>query len=151
MKTIPLLSLVVLFAIFPMNFHAQLKEVQAEKIEELEKNDPKTILIFLYTDWCSYCKQMENTTLKDKTVEQTLNKNFYFLPMNAEEKNTIDFWGHAYPYVPRGSSVGNNELALTLNKSGNYPFLCILNPKKEIVFEHVGFLSKKELLMILKN
>jgi thiol:disulfide interchange protein DsbD len=42
------------------------------------------VLVFLYTDWCTYCKQMDQTTFKDPSVLSQMADNYVWLRLNAE-------------------------------------------------------------------
>jgi len=48
-----------------------------------EKNDV-AIVAYLYTDWCGYCRQMENTTFKDPDLISQLSEEFAWLRLNPE-------------------------------------------------------------------
>ncbi|MEZ7916270.1 MAG: DUF255 domain-containing protein, partial [Polaribacter sp.] len=60
-----------------------------EEVEEIHQQIPKPILVFLYTDWCKICFGMKKTTFKNRKVIQLLNEKFYFIKLNAEEKQDI--------------------------------------------------------------
>ena len=51
--------------------------------DEASKADQE-ILVFLYTDWCTYCKQMDQTTFKDPSVLSQMADNYVWLRLNAE-------------------------------------------------------------------
>ena len=42
------------------------------------------VLVFLYTDWCTYCRQMDRTTFSDAEVIREMSKEFVWLRLNAE-------------------------------------------------------------------
>jgi TolA-binding protein len=44
----------------------------------------QAIVTFLYTDWCGYCRQMDQTTFQDPTVIDQLGSNYSWLRLNAE-------------------------------------------------------------------
>jgi thioredoxin-related protein len=43
------------------------------------------VLAFLYTDWCSYCRQMDQTTFRDPDVISEVTDAFTSLRLNAEK------------------------------------------------------------------
>ena len=88
-----------------------------EEVEEIHQQIPKPILVFLYTDWCKICFGMKKTTFKNRKVIQLLNEKFYFIKLNAEEKQDITFLGKIFTYKPTGINTGMHELAVEL---GNY-------------------------------
>lgn len=44
----------------------------------------QAVVTFLYTDWCGYCRQMDQTTFQDPTVIDQLGSNYSWLRLNAE-------------------------------------------------------------------
>ncbi|MGA9212547.1 thioredoxin family protein [Kaistella sp.] len=146
-------SVVLIFLGLMMTF-SQTKKHPLERVEELQKTEQKNIVVFLHTDWCNYCKAMQNATFKDKEVQKILNENFYFADLNGEEKAEIHFAGNVFKYQPTGVKTGYHQLAVSLgNIAGkvSYPTLVILNPNNEIIFQYNGFLTAKEMLEILKK
>ena len=133
--------------------YAQLKTHLFTQIDSLQKLDNKNVLVFIYTDWCRYCNIMKNTTFKNENVIKLLNDKFWFVSLNAEEKQGIDFNKNLFKYKPTGNKTGVHELAEqlgTFDGKLSYPALCMLNSGYEIVFQYGGFLSVAELLKVLK-
>jgi len=44
----------------------------------------QTVVTFLYTDWCTYCRQMDRTTFSDPGLIEQLGDRFVWLRLNAE-------------------------------------------------------------------
>ena len=131
---------------------AQTKVFKFEQIDSLQSIKNKTLVIFIYTNWCQYCQSMENTTFKNKEIIKLLNDQFYFISFNAEEDKNIWFNQRYFKYLPTGYKTGINELAkeLATNKGQlSYPAICFLNPKNEIIYQHYGFLSAPQFLKLL--
>lgn len=148
-KTILLLFLCVA----NQNF-AQLNTHTFEEAEKLSKISPKPFVIFLHTDWCKYCKMMENTTFKDQKIVEELNKNFYFISFNAEDKKAINFNNQAFKFLPKGNNSGVHELAISLGeKDGNliYPTIAVLDSDYSILAQIQSFTNSKTLLKILQK
>lgn len=51
---------------------------------EKAKAEDKLIFIDVYTDWCTYCKQLDEEVYTDKSVSEYFNKNFINIKFNAE-------------------------------------------------------------------
>jgi len=131
---------------------SQIKNHQFEELENLQKSELRNVIIFIKTDWCNYCKAMENTTFKNQKVTEPVNQNFYFINFNAEEKRDINFVGKTFHYKPTGINTGVHELAETLTEGKTtYPSLIILNPQNEIIFQYNGYLKSSELLEMLNK
>jgi thioredoxin-related protein len=150
MKKITAIVFLLLFVI-PSGF-AQLKTYSFEQIDSLQRIQNRKVIVFIHTDWCTYCQAMKNTTFKNKEVIKNLNENFYFITLNAEEKRTIIFNSKQFTHNSYGNSIGIHELAYELaniNKQTIYPAICVLTPKNEIIFQENNYLPAKQLLVVL--
>lgn len=145
------LLLLLLFGVIPSGF-AQLNLVSFEQIDSLQNIEKRKVVIFIHTDWCQFCHAMKNTTFKNEEIIEELNKAFYFIDFNAEEKRTVAFNNTTFQFKPTGNTSGTHELAIALgpiNKQLHFPVLCVLNSENEIIFQHSGYLKPKELKLIL--
>lgn len=123
-----------------------------EEVEEIHQQIPKPILVFLYTDWCKICFGMKKTTFKNQEVIKLLNNNFYFVKLNAEEKQDITFLGKFFTYKPTGTNTGMHELAVelgTIKKTIIYPTTIILNTVFEIDAQLTGLYNARKMIGIL--
>lgn len=131
---------------------AQLKTHTFEEAEKLAAETPKPYVVFIHTDWCKFCKMMENTTFKNKELIAALNRNFYFISFDAEEKKDIFFNGTVFKFKPKGNNSGVHELATALaekNGTTSYPAIAILNPDYSIAVQFQSYINAKELLLVL--
>ena len=145
--------LLLLCCVIPCGF-AQLRVVSFEKIDSLQTVAKRNTIVFIQTDWCQFCHAMKNTTFKSEEIIKELNAAFYFIDFNAEEKRTVIFNKTTFQFKPTGNNTGTHELAIalgTVNKQLNFPVLCVLNSKNDIVFQHSGYLNPKEFRMILEK
>lgn len=134
------------------NCFSQIKNHQFEELENLQKSQNRNVIIFIKTNWCNYCKAMENTTFRNRKIAESINQNFYFINFNAEEKRDINFAGKTFHYKPTGTNTGIHELAETLTEGKTtYPSLIILNPQNEIIFQYNGYLKFSELLDVFSK
>lgn len=154
MNTIRSIYITLGLLITVMSCCAQIQHSKFSNIEEVIINNPKNIVVFIHTEWCGYCKSMENSTFKNSSIINQLNTNFYFISLNAESKKTIKFRNRDFKFIPNGKKTGVNQLAIELAMKGNilsYPTLTVLNEKYEIIFQHASFLNAKQLNKILKK
>jgi thioredoxin-related protein len=146
---------VLLFFLFQVQVvFGQLNYTMFEQLDSLQQAEKRPVVVYLYTDWCKYCGTMKNTTFKNEAVIKLLNENFYFVSFNIEEKNPISFSNYTFQYKPTGNKTGIHELAEqlgTINGQLAYPGLCFLNSKFEILHQQEGFVSAKELLLVLNQ
>lgn len=116
--------------------------------EELEK----PLIIYVYTDWCKICKLQDQSVFSDSLVMNTINQCFIASKINAESKDSIQFIGRSY----RGASNQTYHeiaeyLAKEKGKKLSFPSLIFLNNQLEFTYRKTGFMSKAELLSLLKE
>ena len=130
----------------------QAQEVRFEQLDSVQKTEKRPVVVFLHTSWCKYCGTMKNTTFRNDEVINRLNQKFYFISLDVEEKQDIQFRGHTFKYKPTGANTGVNELAEqlgTINGELSYPAICFLNAEYEIIYQQEGYLAAKDFLSIL--
>lgn len=148
-----LLFTLIYTCVYPTSAIAQTNEIDWLSFEELTERyekEQKPILIFLYTDWCKFCKMQENTTFKDTNVINKLNKHFYCLRFNAEKKEPILFFEREYKYSPES---GFHELAVYLGSEEGklrFPTSIILNAKLQLIYKRAEAISKEALLNAIR-
>jgi len=106
---------------------------QVYELPSLQKEKRKKVIIDVYTDWCKWCKVMDEKTFGDANLAEYLADQYHMVKLNAEEKSAITFKGKPYSFVASGKK-GYNELALELCQGSlSYPSLVILNEDLEVV------------------
>src|SRR6266542_6018061 len=63
---------------------------------ELQKKQPRKILIDIYTDWCGWCKKMDAETFTNPVIVDYLNAHFYPVKFNAEGSDSVIFANHRF-------------------------------------------------------
>lgn len=127
---------------------SQMKTGTFSDLEIQQKENPKPIIIHIYTDWCTICKIESFEISKNKELAQLMKDNFYFINFEAEKtKEKIHFQGKEFQYLSNGNS-GIHELALALSKNKSqpvYPLWIILNENQELIFYHEGQFKPEKL------
>lgn len=148
-------NLLILFLfLISCAFSTKAQEISFEELPKNLTNQPKNIIVFIHTNWCSYCKSMEKTTFKNHKVKEIIDKDFYFIKLNAEYTKDIYFNKKTYSFRPNGIKSGIHELAYALgsiNGKISYPSIVILNPNYQIIETYSSFLNSKYLLEIVKR
>ncbi len=148
-----MIRILILLFIAPSLSLGQLKSYDIETIPQLQKESPRPVVIFLYADWCKYCKAMENSTFKKEGIISLINNDFYFVRFDGEQQEDVTLGGRTYSFKPSGNETGIHELAETLatiDGQVNYPTLVIANEQFEILYQYAGFMRYKELEKLLK-
>ncbi len=103
------------------------------------KTEKRPIFVDVYTNWCGWCKKMERSTFNDTVISSYLNKNFYPVKFNAEQKETIVFNDTEYKYVKSGKR-GYHELAAWMMRGRmGYPTVVFLDENIKIIQPIPGF------------
>src|SRR5690606_27012707 len=121
--------LYILFLFISVNLSAQeIQCVAIDNAEELQKANPeKSLFIDVYTDWCGWCKKMDNTTFKDKEVVSFLNDYFIPVKFNAEQKEEVIFNNQKFNFMQVGRRGVHELAAALLQGSLSYPSYVVMN------------------------
>tara|TARA_B100000508_G_scaffold140085_2_gene140004 strand:- start:5073 stop:5594 length:522 start_codon:yes stop_codon:yes gene_type:complete len=112
-------------------------------------DNEKHVFVDVYTDWCGWCKRMDQTTFKDPEIVELLDKYFVTIKFDAEQKDSIEFGGRYFKFVDNGRR-GYNELASALLQGKmSYPTYVFLNEKTQMIQPLPGYRSAKDLKPIL--
>ncbi|MBN2485940.1 MAG: DUF255 domain-containing protein [Bacteroidales bacterium] len=121
-----------------------------EEALEMNKKEPRKIMIDVYTDWCGWCKVLDQKTFQNDTVAEYLNKNFYPVKFNAEQREQVVFNGHTYKFVEQGAR-GYHELAAAfLGGQMSYPSVVFFDENIQGLHIEKGFIDAARFDRILK-
>lgn len=123
-----------------------------EEVVKLNETAPKKIFIDVYTDWCGWCKKMDQTTFSDPSVAKYMNENFYAVKFDAEQTAEIEFMGHKFVNTnPDGPRRGTHQLAQALLQGKmSYPSYVFMNELNQVLTVVPGYAEAKDFLPILK-
>lgn len=113
------------------------------------QKEPRKVLIDVYTDWCGWCKVMDRETFKDKAVTEYINKKYYAVKLDAEQKGTIKLGDKQFKYLEQGGR-GINEIALALtNNQPSYPTTVFLDDHFNMIQPLPGYMKAREFHQII--
>lgn len=113
--------------------------VNWDQVPKLMKNQKRKIVVDIYTDWCGWCKRMDATTFKDPRIVKYVNKNYYAVKFNAEQKEDINFKSKIFKFVANGRR-GVHELAIEItNGQLSYPTFVFMDEELNTIQPLPGY------------
>jgi thioredoxin-related protein len=112
---------------------AVVKWMTFEQAVEKSKTEKRKIFIDVYTDWCGWCKVMDNKTFTDPQVAQLLNEKFYPVKFNAEQRQDVVYNGVTFKFIESGRGGYHQLAASLLNNQLSYPNFVFLSDQFQII------------------
>ncbi len=150
---------IVLIAIFAysVNGFAQEKgKINWMSVEEAiaaQEEEPRKIMMDMYTTWCGPCKMLDKNTFQNKDVADYVNKNYYAVKFNAEGNLKVTFKDKEYGNPSFDSSrKGRNsqhQFAQYLRVQA-YPTIIFLDEKADLITPIPGYHAPNQLEIFLK-
>ena len=120
-----------------------------EEAQEKSKTEKRKIFIDVFTDWCGWCKRMDESTFVDPEVAKYLNENYYPVKLNAEQQDDILFNNKTYHFRKNGAR-GYHELAAELlNNRLSFPTVVFLDESLNLIQSIPSYLEAPKMETIL--
>lgn len=130
---------------------AQVNWLGFHQLDSVLAVESRPVFIDFYTDWCTYCKKMDQEVFTDAEVITELNKEFYAVRFNAETEEDTLFDGLTWQ---KSSNQTIHSLAQLFNEKGTVfspPLLVVLDEKFTIKERINAYQSRKKLLKMLRK
>jgi len=143
-----ILVLITLFA--SVSIYAQkINWVTMEEALELQKKEPRKIIMDVYTEWCGPCKMLDRNTFSNKDVANYINKNYYAVKFNGEGNDEIKYKDKVFKnpnYDPAKAKRRNSshEFARFMQINA-YPTLVFFDEKGEFISPIKGYKTPTQL------
>lgn len=144
-----LYTLVFLMVTVSMNGQGKaVKWYTIQEAEKLAKISPRPLVIDTFTDWCGWCKKLDQETFSNPVIAEILNTKFYPVKFNAEGKEPVTFQG--MNFVNDGKAGKTHQFAVALLRGQlSYPNLVFFNEHFQLVTNVPGFRDAKEMEILL--
>jgi thioredoxin-related protein len=122
---------------------APAKAIQWVSLDEAMKKataSGKYVFVAVYTDWCGYCRKLNNTTFRAQPVINELGKNFQSVRVNAESPKAV-MW--------KGKKLTERQVAGDVWGVTGYPTMLFLSPKGEIIGSYAAYADTKLMVNLL--
>jgi len=140
MKYSVIIFLLLIFGFNDAPAQDKIKWYPIEKAVKMSKKNPKMIFVDMYTDWCGWCKRMDQTTFIDPVIVAYMNEYYYPVKFNAERKDTVLFNQREYVNSnPEGRRSSHQLAQKLLNGRMSYPSFVFLNEKAEVITVLPGY------------
>ncbi len=113
--------------------------ISLEEAQRLSSKDGKKIMIDVYTDWCEYCKKLEENVYPDSSVVRNLNKFYHLVKLNAESDDEIRFKGELTTHYDLAKSLGVRS----------YPTILFLDSHGDLILQINGYMPASDFTNML--
>jgi thioredoxin-related protein len=151
-----LLSLLIIVISLSTSIFAQGEKINwltVEEVEVLQKQEPRKVLMDVYTTWCGPCKMMMKNTFTNKNVIDYVNANFYAVKFDAESGKDVNFKGNTYTnpsFVPgQKGRKGQHQFAQALGVN-SYPTIIYMDEEMNVIAPIKGYQTPDKIELYLK-
>lgn len=130
--------------------HSQeVKWLTFQEAVALNKQAPRKIIIDVYTDWCGWCKVMDQKTFQHPKIAKILNEKYYPVKFNAESEEPITFEGHTFMNHKQGNRSTHQLAIALLNEKLSYPSIVFMNEKNQLITAVPGYQEPNQMEPLL--
>ncbi|MDF2852402.1 MAG: hypothetical protein K0S31_3087 [Sphingobacterium multivorum] len=123
------------------------------QLDSLLAISARETLLFIHTDWCSYCRKIEQEIFTKKEIVQLINKRYYAVKLDAESIDEIAFDRSIWKPLSKRKKTGQfHPLALQLLQGRKMIFPTLLRFDSEFRLKNIQqkYLNSKELAVFLE-
>ena len=145
-----LLSAALLLLALSGRAQEQVKWYPIAEAIQLAAQEPRMLVIDVYTDWCGWCKRMDADTFSDPEVAAFMNKYTYPVKLNAESKADIVIGDRTFKHVASGRR-GYHEIAAIVTKGRlSYPTISYVDARGRVVEAVPGYQRPEQFKLYLE-
>jgi thioredoxin-related protein len=121
---------------------AKINWLSFEEAYALWQKDPgKKFVIDVFTDWCGWCKVMDKNTFTNPVVADFINKYYYPVKFNAEQRKDIMLGTQKYSFIAQGDGGVHSLAAALLSNQLSYPTTVFLDEHMRMIQPVPGYMD----------
>ncbi len=128
------ISLVLWFQPSPLVWHTFDEGMALARVQN------KQVLIDVYTDWCGWCKVMDQKTYTHPDISRYLNEKFILIRLNPETDGPVTYRGKQYSASSFAQGIGVN----------GYPATAFFESGDQMITMVPGYIEASEFLNIIR-
>ena len=132
---------------------AKINWMTLEEAVAAQQDQPRKIMMDVYTQWCGPCKMMMSRTFTNQQVIDYINANYYAVKFDAESPNPVEFKGKTFENPGWKQNVRGRNSTHQLSRAlgvNAYPTLVYMDEQSEIIAPISGYKTPSQLEMYLK-
>lgn len=149
-----LLIFIIICASLAIKAQEKINWISLNEAMELQKENPKKIMMDVYTNWCGPCKMLDKYTFQNEDVVAYVNEHYYAVKFNGEGNDTINYKGNIFNNPNYQKSKANKRNAphqfADFMRIEAYPTIAFLNEEANFIIPLRGYFKPKELEFYLK-
>ena len=148
-------TFIVLTFILGAQVYAQkINWVTFDEAVALQKENPKKIMMDVYTNWCGPCKLLDRNTFQNKDVVDYVNKHYYAVKFNGEGNSTVTYKDNKFTNPKYDAAKANrrnsaHEFTRFLQVSA-YPTIAFFDEELKMIAPIRGYQRPQQLELYLK-
>lgn len=120
-----------------------------EEALALNAKSPRPILMDVFTEWCGWCKVLDRQTFSHPVIAQYLNRYFYPVKFDAEQRADVVYHGKTFTNSGKGARSAHNLIVTLLQGNLSYPTIIFFDAQSRPLTYISGFQQPWQLEPIL--
>jgi thioredoxin-related protein len=104
-----------------------------------ETRPDRRVLVNIYTEWCDYCRLMDEQVYPDSSVRRVVAEHFVTVGLNADSDRIIRFKGQEFTERAFARRLGVRS----------YPTMVFMDPDGHVILQTNGFMPTDDLVRML--
>jgi thioredoxin-related protein len=133
--------------------HSGINWMSLEEAVQAQQDEPRKIMMDVYTQWCGPCKMMMRNTFTNADVIAYINANYYAVKFDAESQSPVTYQDKTFenpgwnPNARGRNSTHQLSRALGVNA---YPTLVYFDENANVIAPISGYKTPQQLELYLK-